>query len=203
MSQIERPLESIAETFLPIVFENEAKGILADLLMQPALAIISMSFTELESKAAIDHVIGILQECYRDGHLKVVVAQNEGYIHGYAMFFVHPNPSFSLYCHKIYVFEQYRGHKIGTQLLEGVLQNSQSTTLLCSHDLIPFYERAGLGYKGDFTPPAASEGFAHTRGMYSGLALMGTVGAEGDAPIFMLNDNDVKNIISIIGTDIQ
>ncbi|WP_164708105.1 GNAT family N-acetyltransferase, partial [Pseudomonas viridiflava] len=115
----------------------------------------------------------------------------------YAIFFVHPDTSSSRYCHKIFVFEPYRGHGIGTQLLNGVLDYSQGTCLLCNHDLIPFYERAGLEFKGDFTPPTAQQGFALTRDMYVALAIMGSPGIEGSSPVFMLNDDDIKQLLAV------
>lgn len=152
MTKLQEAPQDIVDTFLPTIFENDAKGILADLLAQPALAMHFMDFSKTETMRAIRHVVGILEECYRAGHLKVAVSHENGRLYGYAIFFVHPDPSISRYCHKIFVFEPYRGHGIGTQLLNGVLDYSQGTCLLCNHDLIPFYERAGLQLKGDFTP---------------------------------------------------
>lgn len=201
MTQMQQAPQDVIEKFLPMIFENEAKGILSDLQFQPVISMQFMCFTESETKLAIEYVVGVLLECYRAGHLKVVVSHEDDRLYGYAMFFVHPDPSISRYCHKIYVFEQYRGNGIGSRLLDGVLQDSQSTSLLCGHNLIPFYEQAGMEYKGDFSPPAASEGFSLTRGMYSGLALMGKSDANGAAPVFMLNDSDVNKIINLIGTN--
>ncbi|MNR44624.1 hypothetical protein D3C85_1633930 [compost metagenome] len=103
----------------------------------------------------------------------------------------------SRYLHKIFVFKPYRGHGLGSQLLRGVLDYSQGTSLLCSHDLIPFYERAGMEFKGSFAPPSAQQGFALTRDMYADLALMGSLGTEGASPVFMLNDDDIKQLLVI------
>jgi GNAT superfamily N-acetyltransferase len=197
MTQLQEAPQDIVETFLPTILENDAKGILSDMLAQPALAMHFMGFTEDQTLRAIRHVVGILEECYRAGHLKIAVSHEEDRLYGYAMFFVHPEPTMSRYLHKIFVFAPYRGHGLGGQLLNGVLHYSQGTSLLCRHDLVPFYERAGMEYKGNFTPPAAQQGFAFTREMYAGLAIMGTPGADGASPVFMLNDEDLQQLLVI------
>lgn len=185
------------EAFLSQIFENDAKGLLADLLVQPELAMRFMGFSEADTTKAISHVVGILEECYREGHLKVAVSHEDGRLYGYSIFFVHPDPTMSRYCHKIFVFEPYRGIGVGTQLLNGVLDFAQGTCLLCSHDLIPFYERAGLEFKGEFTPPTGQQGFALTRGLYADLAIMGSRGFGGVSPVFMLNDRDIEQLLLI------
>lgn len=197
MTQLQEAPQDIIETFLPTILENDAKGILSDLLGQPGLAMHFMGFSEAQTVRAIRHVVGILEECYRAGHLKIVVSHEDTRLYGYAMFFVHQVPSMPRYCHKIFVFEPYRGHGLGSQLLNGVVNYSQGTCLLCRHDLVPFYERAGLVFKGEFTPPTAQQGFALSRDMYAGLALMGAPGSEDGSPVFMLNDDDIKQLLVI------
>lgn len=197
MTQLaEAPLD-IVETFLPTILENDAKGILSDLLGQPGLAMHFMGFSEAQTMRAIRHVVGILEASYRAGLLKIAISHEDARLYGYAMFFVHPEPTISRYLHKIFVFAPYRGHGLGSQLLRGVLNYSQGTSLLCSHDLIPFYERAGMEFKGSFAPPSAQQGFALTRDMYADLALMGSPGTEGASPVFMLNDDDIKQLLII------
>lgn len=187
--------QDIVESFIPTIFENDAKGILSDLLGQPGLAMHFMGFTEAQTLRAIRLVVGILEECYRAGHLKIAISHESGRLYGYAMIFVHPDSTMPRYLHKIFVFKPFRGHGLGSQLLGGVLDDSLGTCLLCSHDLIPFYERAGLEFKGGFTHPSAQQGFALTRDMYADLALMGSPGAEGASPVFMLNDDDIKQLL--------
>ncbi|MGD8106391.1 GNAT family N-acetyltransferase [Pantoea sp. FN0302] len=83
---------------------------------------------------------------------------NEGTLFGYALIFAHPSQDLPLYCHKIYVYEQYRGHKIGSKLLAAILDFPNEVGLLCSSDLVPFYESAGMYFKGNFTPPLSDAG---------------------------------------------
>lgn len=121
----------IVESFLPSIFENDAKGILSDLLGQPGLAMHFMGFSEAQTLQAIRHVVGILEECYRAGHLKIAISHDDGRLYGYAMFFVHPDPAMPRYLHKIFVFKAFRGHGIGSQLL-GVYSTIRKALACCA-----------------------------------------------------------------------
>ncbi|MFJ4259690.1 GNAT family N-acetyltransferase [Pseudomonas monteilii] len=182
---------------LPSILKNEATGILADLICQPALAGSAMFLTESDGNKIIDYIIQIFETCRREGSLKFIVSESEGALFGYSMFFESPAPHMSCYCHKIYVFDQYRGMGFGSQIFAATLQQRPKIRLLCRHELVPFYEKLSLEYQGEFTPPSSEEGFAHTRGMYGGLAVMASPNA-GPGPVFMLNDDDIKNIRALI-----
>ena len=58
------------------------------------------------------------------------------------------------YYYKIYIYEQYRGNGIGSQMLSAILSLSNKVDLLCSSDLVPFYESDGTHSKGKFTTPS-------------------------------------------------
>lgn len=189
--------QELFDKYVPTILENDAKGILSDLLAQPALALHFMGFTETRTHRAIAHVRGILEECYRAGHLKVMISHEHGMLYGYALLFVHPDPSIARYCHKIFVYEQYRGHGIGSQMLQELLEESHTTCLLCAKDLVEFYEKAGMEFLGSYTAPTAQQGFAFTRDMYRDLVLMGTADASSSCPVFMLNDNDIHDLMVI------
>ncbi|HGY3910937.1 TPA: GNAT family N-acetyltransferase [Pseudomonas aeruginosa] len=189
--------QQLIDTFLPAILENDAKGILQDLLVQPDLAMHFLGFSEEETWKAIKHVQGILEECYRAGHLKVVISHEDGRLYGYALLFVHPDPAFPRYCHKIFVYEQYRGHGLGSQMLKRLLDDPRGTCLLCRDELVPFYERAGLELKGKYEAPGARHGFELTNCLYADLVLMGTTGGGGAAPVFMLNDQDIKQLLAL------
>ncbi|WP_201720608.1 GNAT family N-acetyltransferase [Klebsiella pneumoniae] len=161
------------ERHLPLIFENEANGILQDLIGTPTLMGMMMFATEEEVMAARNYIIGVFEECYRVGHLRIMGAADEGTLFGYSLIFGHPSANYSLYCHKIYVYEQYRGNGIGSQMLTGILSLPNEVGLVCSPDLIPFYESAGMHFKGNFTTPSDA-GFTKTRGMYEGLCVMST-----------------------------
>ncbi|HBL7242152.1 TPA: GNAT family N-acetyltransferase [Serratia marcescens] len=183
---------------LSSIFENEASGILQDLIGTPTLMGMMMFATEEEVKAARSYIIGIFEECYRVGHLRIMGSADDGALFGYALIFGHPSENYSLYCHKIYVYEQYRGNGIGSLLLGGILALPNEVGLVCSSDLVPFYESAGMHFKGNFTTPSDG-GFTKTRGMYAGLCVMSTDSGEANGlPIFMLNDSDIDNIIQAI-----
>ncbi|UNK75134.1 GNAT family N-acetyltransferase [Raoultella planticola] len=181
---------------LPLIFENEADGILQDLIGTPALMGILMFASEDEVQAARSYIIGVFEECYRVGHLRIMCAADEDTLHGYSLIFGHPSANYSLYCHKIYVYEQYRGNGIGSQMLAGILALPNEVGLVCASGLVPFYESAGMHFKGNLTTPSDAD-FTKTRGMYEGLCIMSTnkSGEDNGLPIFMLNDSDIDNII--------
>lgn len=189
--------QALKDAFLAQCFENDAKGILQDLLGNPALAMHFFGFSEEDTWKAIRHVQGILEECYRTGHLKVAMSHEGSCLYGYALIFEHPDPSFPRYCHKIFVYEKYRGHGIGTQLLQALPHDSRGTCLICREELVPFYEKAGFELKGEFTPPGEQHGFGLTHCMYTGLMVMGSPSTGTDAPVFMLNDQDIKQLMAL------
>lgn len=185
--------------FLPSIFENEATGILQDLIGTPALMHMMMFATESQIKAARNYIIDVFEECNNAGHLQVMGFSNEGVLYGYAMIFVHPSRGQISYCHKIFVYEPYRGNGLGSGLLAEILSHPNGVGLLCSSDLVPFYESAGMTFKGDFIAPN-TKGFQQTHSMYSGLCMMtnrDNTEAEG-MPIFMLNDDDIGKIVKIM-----
>ncbi|ENX5722587.1 GNAT family N-acetyltransferase [Salmonella enterica] len=148
-------------------------------------------------KAARSYIIDVFEECYRVGHLRIMGFTNEENLFGYALIFGNPSENFPLYCHKIYVYEQYRGNRLGSKMLAEILAFPNEVGLICQSALVPFYESAGMHFKGNYTTPSVVSGFTKTRGMYAGLCLMSTEKSESSnaVPIFMLNDNDIDNIM--------
>lgn len=183
--------------YLPEIFDSEAGGILQDLIFSSELSALMFMATEAQMEVAKKYVVGVLEECYQAGHLQVMGAANEGEFYGYALIFGHPKASLIRYCHKIYVHEQYRGHGIGSQMLEALLSQPYEMGLLCSSELVPFYEAAGMVNKGDFFAPDSSD-FDRTRGMYAGLCVMSSKDTSEGLPVFMLNNSDVQNIINAV-----
>ncbi|AYH27247.1 N-acetyltransferase [Pectobacterium parmentieri] len=196
MSQTENKLNDI---FLAKIIFNESKGIISDLACQPKLMIPFMEVTEDEYDNCLSYISKIMITCFRNGELKVLINCTGERLNGYAVFFDHPDTSFSRYCHKIFVFEEFRKQGIGSKILIDLLEESKNLTLLCSPDLIPFYEKAGMTFVGYKEIPESTDGFEFTRDMYHGLAVMNGPEVSGPSPVFMLNDNDIKKILSFIG----
>lgn len=200
MSDTQSADQQLIDSFFPLIFETEARGLLQDLMVQPALMVHFLSITEVQAERCMDFIKGILVECYQQGHLKVALSHQDGVLHGFALVMVHPDSSYSRYLHKIHVFKQFRGNGIGSKMLQMLLEGGQPVSLLCSADLVPFYERAGMHHMGGYPAPDAHRGFALTRGMYLDLELMGSDEEGGVAPVFMLNDNDVRQLLEILAS---
>lgn len=197
MTQFTVPTEDVILTFLPQILDNEAKGILSDLAAQPNLALEFMDFTLDDTRLAIKHVVGIFEECFHAGHMKVIVSHIDATLCGYALVFILPVKGMAAYCHKIFVHEPYRGRGVGQKILSSVLEGFPEVCLLCSPELCSFYAKAGLKLKGDFSVPQNQPVFTLSSGLYEGLAVMSTVDTTGHEPMFLLNDDDVGALLAI------
>lgn len=187
------------EQFIAIILLNEARGIMSDLSVQPGVMFALIEITEEEYDHCLNYICRVLFSCYRNGELKFIINCTGQQLNGYALIFEHPDPSYSRFCHKIYFFEEFRNQGIGKILIKGLLDESQNITLICNPSLISFYEKSGMKFAGTYKIPEDTVGFKFTKEMYNGLAIMNGTGVSGPAPIFMLNDNDVKKMLSIIG----
>lgn len=183
---------------LPEIFEYEAGGILQDLAFVSDLAPLMMFATEAQVTAAKKYIAGVFEESYAEGHLKIMVMAGEDTLYGYAMIFCYPGAQL-YYCHKFFVYEQYRGNGIGSQLLGGLLSQPFDIGLVCLPELVPFYESAGMSCKGEFIAHEA-DGFKNARNMYAGLSVMCSGDSAAGLPVFLLNDSDIKNMVAAIVT---
>lgn len=188
------------QNILAHVILNEAKGLISDIAAQPGLILQFMGISEEKYDLCIQHVAKIFYTYFETGQMKLIVNASEKNLNGYALFFDHPDPNYARYCHKIFVYQPARRKGIGTELTKGILDESESLTLLCSPDLVPFYESCGMLFGGYYELPEDSENFRFTRGMYHGLAVMNSAGISGPAPVFFLNDNDIKDLLKIISS---
>lgn len=189
-------MTSIADHFLPDILDVEAKGLLADISLAPKLLPHFMFLDKPQIDAAIEYVKGIFMECYRAGHMRVAVSHHEDVLYGYAMFFELPDGQSPRYIHKIFVHEPYRAQGIGRQLLEALIADPRGVALLTPEKNIAFYEKFGLEDYGVHELPANAN-FELSLGLYSDLYLMSDREHETGAPIFLLNDNDIRRILSL------
>tara|TARA_R110001583_G_scaffold43548_7_gene138561 strand:+ start:1546 stop:2115 length:570 start_codon:yes stop_codon:yes gene_type:complete len=183
------------EIFLDEIFEIEASGMLSDIMFSTFMMTLLMDFDESKHKAATNYIIGILKECYKAGHLNVSIQHEGETLYGFALFFIAPNHD-ATYLHKIFVYEQYRGHGIGTSILKSIITPENTVNLVCSGDKIDFYKRNGFHFVQPFEIPE-NENFKLSKNLYTGLSVMTSSTDALEAPIFFLNDNDLKIIAGI------
>jgi GNAT superfamily N-acetyltransferase len=193
---MELRMEYTADYFLNEIYDLEASGMLSDLALSPSLFTFFIAFEEKDREKATAYIISVLDECYRAGHLRIAISHNDKELYGYAMLFVHPDPKFSKYLHKIYVKEEFRGHGIGGQILMSLSKNEPKICLLCASEKVTFYEKHGFHYMQPFEVPK-DENFHLSEKLYSGLCVMNNHSEMLDAPIFLLNDRDIKKIVGI------
>jgi GNAT superfamily N-acetyltransferase len=187
---------STPRDFIDQIIEFEAASMLADLVMSPALMDIMFVSDEERRKAAVDFVTSILRQHFDGKHLHIAVSHGDDELYGYAMLFTDPGQE-TKYLHKIYVFEDFRGQGIGQSLLDSVISDGGPTALLCSPELERFYEKKGFKFAQEFRVPDSEE-FRLSRNLYSGLIFMGNSSGSMRAPVFMLNDVDIRRIKSLV-----
>ncbi|WP_439503879.1 GNAT family N-acetyltransferase [Methylophaga sp.] len=181
--------------FIDEIFSLESAGMLSDLAISPGLLFHFMDFDEFHHAKALAYIKSVFVECYEHGHIKVAVSNSSEELHGYALLFVHPEPKYPNYLHKIYVKEQFRGNGLGSQILSLITKNSE-VCLLSPNRKISFYERFGYEFVQYFDVPE-SENFQLSKGLYTDLCVMKNYPGELGAPIFLLNDKDIGNIIGL------
>ena len=181
--------------FIDEIYNLEAEGMLADLSLNPNLFIHFMDFIEADRERALSYIKSVLSECYRCGHLKVAVSHENEELYGYALMFAHPDEKYPKYLHKIFVKEQFRGRGIGTEMLKSIT-NSSRVGLLCPADKIHFYENNGFTFSQEFSVPD-DQAFQLSKELYSSLYVMKNHSDNIIAPIFLLNDEDVRHILGV------
>jgi GNAT superfamily N-acetyltransferase len=168
---------------------------LADIKFSPFMMPFLMDFDEEMHKKAIQHIINVLKECHSLGHLQVAISYEDKDMYGYALWFISQNND-ATYLHKIFVHEQYRNHKLGTGLLKSMCDRSNNIYLLCASDKIGFYERNSFKFIQIFDTPD-HEDFKLSKGLYSELSVMSNSENPIEAPIFLLNDKDLRTIVGL------
>ncbi len=189
------------ENLIQEIFEMEARGILSDLAVSPRLIGMFWFMDEEGQQKAIKHIVSILNECHHLGHLQTLILSDEERqsLCGYALLFSLPLPEAPKYLQKIYLKEEFRGGGLGSLLLNQLKEAEPNITLLSSSKNIKFYEKNGFQLLGDFTVPK-NDNFSFSQGLYSDLYVMSTHSESQAAPIFLINDDDIKHILSLIGS---
>jgi GNAT superfamily N-acetyltransferase len=162
----------------------------------PALIRAMFDFDEDKKRKSADFIASILRECFNAKHLHVAVSHGDGELYGYALMFIHPNET-TRYLHKIFVHEQFRRQKIGSNLLEAATKGEHTTALLCSTDVEGFYEKKGFRYVQEFKIPDSDQ-FTLSKHLYYGLVFMANGEGFMKAPVFLLNDQDIRRIMGIV-----
>lgn len=184
------------QDFIEQILEFEADSMLGDLVLSPALMGLMFDFDEKSKKAAVDFITSILRQYFDAKQLYVAVSHGDDELYGYAMLFTHSG-EVSRYLHKVYVFEQFRRQGVGGNLLDSVIRDGNTIALLCSPALEGFYEKKGFKFAQEFKVPDSAS-FMLSKNLYSGLIFMANGLGSMRAPVFLLNDVDLREIVSIV-----
>jgi len=188
----------LVNKYLPEIFENEASGIIQDIMATPALIAGFMMAEEEEIHRVKEYVRNIFVEMYRGRNITVNVICDGDTLVGYSLIFIHNDKNIAAYCHKIFVYKPYRNKGLGSALVKQVLNQTNGLGLICQHNLVPFYEKLGMKYAQDFFLPENTN-FDILGSIYNGLAVVTyKVVNLSSTPVFILNDEDAKEIIKLL-----
>jgi len=185
------------EDFTKQILRFEAESILFDLVHSPALMGAMFDFDDEKKQKSVDYIASILQTCFDAKHLHMAVSHGKAELFGYALIFVHPGEP-TRYLHKVYVFEQFRGQNIGSNLVEAATKGTHTTALLCSRQVEKFYEKKGFRYVREFELPSSDNRFRLSEHLYTGLTFMTNGDEFTRAPVFLLDDRDIRHIMAIV-----
>lgn len=181
--------------FLDEIFKIEAEGMLSDIMLSTTMVSFTFDFDAEKRKVALEYISDLLREYYTAGYLKVAVQHESKTLYGFALLFVHPQHP-ATYLHKIFVHEPYRNNGLGTNILKNLMDSWSSINLVCPNCKISFYEKNGFRYVQSFKMPE-NDIFHLSKSLYSGLSVMTSSKEIMEAPIFFLNDNDLRAIVGL------
>ncbi|WP_137887555.1 GNAT family N-acetyltransferase [Pseudomonas sp. 2FE] len=183
------------DKFLPGIFRSEAKALVSELHSLPTIFAATIALSDEDAEKGLKVISDIFGSCYRLGHLQMAILSEGDELYGYAMIFMLPGTDLR-YLHKIHVLYPYRGQGLGSILLRHLLTDPLSLSLICPPDKVPFYQRNGLRLDGPVAVPGG-EGFSLSEGLYSGAVVMSNSPERRPAPIFMLNDKDIRAVFGL------
>lgn len=184
------------ESFLPEILETEARAMLASIGTAPLLKADFQKLDVAQSEKAVAYITSFLHQCYREGHLKFAVSNMETSLVGYALMFENPAPHTPRYLHNLYVKPEFRKNGVGRRMLKTLIDDQRGVTLLSPLETVGFFERSGLKLISEFRTNS-DPAFRLSKGLYSGLFLLGDKGHAGAAPIVLLNDEDLREILNL------
>ncbi|MDA0385802.1 GNAT family N-acetyltransferase [Vibrio owensii] len=170
----------------------EAERILKDITDFTCLKSVIQGFDTLQKANAISYIIGVFKECYAVGDLEIHVESDGGVLKGYALLFVFHQIN-SVYLHSLFVKNNYRGQGIGTKLLNVIKNRGLDAYLLCDYTKNKYYENRGFSFLNMVAPPVGDD-FKVSKYLYHSFSIMTNAKGSNQAPIFYLNDTDLRII---------
>lgn len=197
-------LDPIARAHMEEALDFEARGLLQDLCFGTPLFLELITATEAEVLRAVAVVRGILVAMFDSQNLKVFTlsAGNGQLLAGYAIVFIPPDVAGldGVGLHHIFIKTASRGCGAGKALMGILCEQYPNMTLVCTPDLIAFYERFGFVVVGDYLAHKV-KGAPITARMYAGCVTMFRSDQdEIKGPLMLFSDNDLRAISKAIAS---
>lgn len=187
-------MNTISKKTLNEIFEIEANCILQKIQMIPSLLPYFINFNDTKRERAIVHIMNLLKVRYTDGviNVSVKIDDENQQLQSHALWFI-PDKHKGIYLHKIYVHEEYRGKGVGTDILNAMHEKHGNVSLLCPADKTEFYKKNGFKVLSAFKTPS-DKNLQLISELYNGLLVMTNSKQPVPAPIYLLDDNDLKKV---------
>lgn len=184
------------EVFLPEVLDTEARATFQYLSLAPLLKDKADALSSDQVDKGTAYIRRILSDAYRGGNMRVSVTAADGILYGYAIIFGSATTS-PQFLHSLFVKPDYRENGLGRLLLKPILESGLGINLLSPIDRVGFFTRSGLKLLDPFSIPD-HPAFSLLKGHFSpDVFLLGDKKYPGGAPVFLLNDTDLRTIFCL------
>ena len=183
------------------IFNIESKRILNDIKEYTSLKSVIEGFNEQQNVVALKYINNVFKECYSVGDLKIHIEMESSKLKAYAMFFIFPQCQ-AIFLHSLFVKSEFRGKGIGKSIIDKFINHELDTYLLCDFTKVGYYENRGFRFMSKVNPPQEDH-FKMSKYLYHSLSIMTDSKYSSPAPIFYLNDNDLKAISGVSEVEFQ
>ncbi|MGF1903420.1 GNAT family N-acetyltransferase [Aliivibrio sifiae] len=190
-----------SENVLNKIFDIESKRILNDIKKYTSLKSVIEGFNEEQNTVALRYIIDVFKECYEVGDLKVHIEVENSTLKAYAMYFVFQSTQ-TIYLHFLFVNTEFRGRGVGKSILDKFINHELDTYLLCDFTKVGYYEHCGFRFMSKSSAPLG-DNFKMSKYLYHSLSTMTDSEFSTQAPIFYLNDSDLRAISGVSEMEFQ
>ncbi|MCX8875356.1 GNAT family N-acetyltransferase [Vibrio parahaemolyticus] len=190
-----------SEKFLNEIFDIESKRILHDIKEYTPLKSVIEEFSEEQKSAALKYIIDVFKECYLVGDLKIHIEVEALKMKAYAMYFIFDQTK-TIYLHFLFVSSEHRGKGVGKSILSRFKDHALDTYLLCDFTKVEYYKSCGFRFMSKANT-LLGDNFKMSKYLYHSLSIMTDSESSTQAPIFYLNDSDLRIISGVSEIEFQ
>lgn len=188
--------KELTNVILNAVLDNEAEALIESLCSTEKLRFFQEDFTPQLQASGTKYVRTLLSDSIDSGDAIVIIATSGDTFIGYALLFKLDGENRSRHLHRIFVFDEYKGRGVGTEILNILRTQYAPFTFLSKAEDVAFYQKNGFHQRGRHILPETGE-FVLSSDTYGDLISMGSEADIEQATAFSLNDSDIVAIAGL------